>query len=294
MNEKKIFVSGATGFQGGSIAKELLTKGYKVSSVSKNIPTDSNSTIEFTQGGFENQKALQSALSGAYGAVFTFPLIYDLELAKTYTSNFVNAAKAAGVELVVFNTGFDLRSTEIGYIAMDQKIAIKQLLDDSGLKVITLVPDIYIDNLAAHWSIPAVVNDGVLVYPVPNGEAVPWVSHSDLGRYVVAAFDHPELAGETLPIGGNVVSGDQIASAIAEKLGKEVNFIGLTPDVFEENLKPAFGEMAAKEISNLYRFVADNLDYLRKKDFKRTQEILGVTPQSLKDWVASVEWKING
>lgn len=289
---KKVFVSGASGFQGRPTAQLLVAKGYEVVTLKKGTPhgLDLEDNIASVAGGFEDENAINQALKGVEVAVFTLPMVFGLELAQSMANNFVQAAKMNQVELVVFNSSFDLPKANTGFLALDLKVAVKKVLDNSGLNVTTLMPDVYIDNLAAPWSIPLIVEQGILPYPVANGQAIPWISHIDLAKFVVSAIEKPELAGQILPIGGNVVSGDVIAAEISNKLGKAVQFIGITPDDFEKNLIPAFGELAAREVSNLYRYMEQNKDSISSKDFTSTQRLLNVKLQSIDEWVDSVQW----
>ncbi len=76
----KIFVSAATGFQGGSIALQLIKKGHEVTTLSRsegNVPG-----IHVVKGGLENKEALYKALTGVDVAVYTFPLLFNLNVAK--------------------------------------------------------------------------------------------------------------------------------------------------------------------------------------------------------------------
>lgn len=292
MSTKRIFVSGALGFQGKSIAELLVKNGYEVQTLSRN--TDPNSitkgSFKITKGSLEVIDDVREALKEIDKAVFTLPLVFDKNQAVQMTQNFIEAAKSEGIKQVVFNTGFDLPIKEEGLVAMDIKVLMKKMFDDSGLAVTTVVPDIYIDNLIAPWSLPLIMDQAILPYPVKNGQKVPWISHYDLAKFVVSAIEKPELTGQVLPIGGNLYTGEEIAMAISEKIGKNIQFIGLTPDDFEKNLAPSFGPVAAKEISNLYRYVDTHIESLTNKDFKGAQEKLMMQTQSLSDWVESVQW----
>jgi len=292
--KNQIFVSGATGFQGKAIAEVLIENGNKVVTISSTAKENCvlESGLNVISGSIEDRTAISKALKGVQKAVYTFPLIFDIEKAQSYTSNFIAAAEEAGISLVVFNAGFDLPKNDTGLLTMDLKRVIKNLFDSSNLHVITLVPDIYIDNLSAPWSVPVILNEGILPYPITSGEQFPWISHSDLARFTASAIDKPELAGKSFPIGGSLLTGEEIATAIAKKIKKEVNFLGLTPGQFEEQLIPAFGALPALEISNLYRYVADNKEQLISKDFKQSQKVFGVTPQSVGEWVNSIDWSV--
>jgi len=284
----KIFVSGATGAQGGSIANKLILSEHSVVTLSSKENTEV--PVEVIKGDFNSSEAIARALNGVDAAVFTLPLLFDMLLAESYAKNFVAAAKNKHVPLVVFNTSFDLAEKESGMIAIDIKVRIKKIFDSSGLNIITLVPDIYLDNFTAPWSIPVILNDGLLPYPIASESKVPFISLSDLGNYVAAAVIKPNLAGKILPIGGNLLTGEEIAASISSHINKTVHFLSVSPNDFEKQLVPAFGELAAREVSNLYRYVEQNNSELCEKDFKQTQFLLSVRPQSLNDWVESVDW----
>lgn len=284
----KIFVSGATGFQGSSIATTLLKQGHDVTTISRT--KHKKSSIQLYQGDLANSLSLKPALKNTDAAVFTLPLIFDIELAKTYTSQFIDAAISQEVPLVIFNTGFDLPVKTNDYLSLSMKTVVQQLFDSSSLPVITLVPDVYLDNLIAPWSIPVIMEHKIIPYPIASHTKIPWISHEDLARFVAATLHHPELVGKTLPIGGHLLTGEEIAASISDVFGETIQFVSLSPDEFEEQIVPAFGKIAGKEISNLYRYVAEHQSTLIQKDFQKTQELLAITPTSLSDWATTIDW----
>ncbi|MGD1845401.1 MAG: hypothetical protein ACFB10_08415 [Salibacteraceae bacterium] len=66
----------------------------------------------------------------------------------------------------------------------------------------------------------------------------------------------------------------------------------MQPDDFEGQLRPAFGEVTAREIANLYRYLEQNREKLIQKPFATVNELLGVQPQSIAEWVQSVRWSV--
>lgn len=291
MNDK-IFVLGATGAQGAKISDVLIENGNSVITISSksNENPKEKANIEIVIGSLEDKESLTKALKGVGKAVYTFPLIFDMENAISYTNNFIAAAKEANVELIVFNTSFHLSDSDTGFLSLDLKKKINNLFSQSGLNVITLMPDIYMDNLVAPWMKPLIMDQGIIPYPIEEDQKVPWISQNDLGRAVCKALERPNLSGEKLPIGGNIYTGKEIAQEISQKIQKEVHFIALTPDDFEANILEGFGSLAAKEISNLYRYVKENKSKLNSKDFEKTNQLLGLKPESIKDFIASIEW----
>jgi len=76
--------------------------------------------------------------------------------------------------------------------------AVRDALSD--LPLITLEPTVYMDNLLAPWSLPAVVS-GTFAYQAPAEASVAWISHRTLAQAVLAAATAP-LVGQSLRIGG--------------------------------------------------------------------------------------------
>ncbi|WP_281991540.1 SDR family oxidoreductase [Aquimarina aggregata] len=291
----KVFVTGGTGFQGGNIAGALLNEGHQVVTQKRdpNVGVPAMEGIEVVQGGLDSRESLVKAMKGTQAAVYSFPLIFDMELTKTYTANFIAAAKQENVGLVIFNTTFHLSKQETGFLALDLKVAMKKQFDASGLNVITLAPDTYIDNISAPWSVPVILEHKIVPYPIASDKKLPWITHSDLGKYVAKAITKPELAGQTLPIGGSLISGNEITAAISTAIGQGLNFVSMSVNEFEQQLVPGFGEVAAKEISNLYRFIEQNHNEFVDKDYDKANQLLGVQPQSVNDWAESVNWSMS-
>jgi len=68
-----ILVTGATGNQGGAIARQLLSKGYKVRAMSRNPQSDASRVLaahgaEVARGDFADPESLKQALRGVWGA----------------------------------------------------------------------------------------------------------------------------------------------------------------------------------------------------------------------------------
>ena len=72
MNSKMIAVTGATGQQGGAVARKLLADGWKVRALTRNPGKPAAQQLqalgaEVVAGDLENRSELDAAFSGAYG-----------------------------------------------------------------------------------------------------------------------------------------------------------------------------------------------------------------------------------
>ena len=102
--ERLILVVGATGNQGGAVARSLLDRGFRVRGLTRNPQKPEAQALteqgaEVVQGDMEDRSAMERVLEGAYG-VFSVQNFweagYDREVKRGKTV--ANAAKAAGVE----------------------------------------------------------------------------------------------------------------------------------------------------------------------------------------------------
>jgi NAD(P)H dehydrogenase (quinone) len=286
----KILVTGASGYQGAAVVKELTQQGFVVKAMVHH--NDSNLSVEKVQASFDDAASLTKAFEGIEKVYLSFPLIFDEEKLLQFAANIVTAWKAREVKQFVFNTNLPVQNEKIGLIAFDAKLAIENYFDAAGLPYISLRPTLYLDNLSAPFLLPVINANSILPYPVPANKKIAWMSHYDLAKFVAAAFNHPELIGQKFDIGGKqLLSGEEMAASISAIAGRHIQFIPVSPDDFEAQIAPAFGAVTAKEISNIYRFVKDNVAHLQAKDlYEKTLLALPATLQSFEEWAREVNW----
>ncbi|BDD03044.1 SDR family oxidoreductase [Aureibacter tunicatorum] len=287
---KKILVINANGFQGKAIAQESLKAGYEVRGLVRNLPEEKLEGLEYVIGDLNDEESLSSAFQGIDGVVLQFPMAFDENVLSKYVDNIVKAANKSEVSHIVYNSGSIVLNEQEIYGLRNTAQMIESLLREANLPITFLHPRVYLDNLAAPWSVPMMFAQGILVYPIPGNLPISWISHIDLGRFVVAAFGKPELIGESIEIGGPSITGNEIAEVISEVIGQPVNYIAASPDDFEANISPMFGERLAKGISNIYRHLEANPSTY---DFDAKEyEKLGVKPMEFKQWAQNVPWKM--
>jgi NAD(P)H dehydrogenase (quinone) len=285
-----ILVTGASGYQGAAVIKELTQQGFAVKAMVHN--NDSIESVEKVQANFEDAASLTKAFEGIDKVYLSFPLIFDEEKLLQFAANIVTSWKASEVKQFVFNTNLPVQNGKVGLIAFDSKLAIENYFDAAGLPYISLRPTLYLDNLSASFLLPVIQANSILPYPVPANKKIAWMSHSDLAKFVAAAFNHPELIGQKFDIGGKqLLSGEEMAASISAIAGRHIQFIPVSPDDFEAQITPAFGVITAKEIANIYRFVKDNVEHLQAKDLhEKTLLVLPVALQSFEEWAKDVKW----
>ena len=232
-----ILVTGATGTQGGAVARELLNRGYAVRGLTRNPESDrakamSQIGVEMVQGDFDDAVSLAVAMDGAYGvfAVTDFwEHGYDREI--QHGRQLVDAATAADVEHFVF-TSVASADASTGIPHFESKGEIEVYLRDSGIGFSIVRPVEFMDNVRY---IRESVLSGAYFDPRDFGRSHQWIAVSDIGYFVGEAFDNPdEWLGRTLEIAGDQLTIAEFVDALSNAAGVDVHYQQLTWGAYEE------------------------------------------------------------
>src|SRR5215212_8884672 len=112
MNDRIITVTGATGQQGGAVARKLLEDGWKVRALTRDLDKPAAQQLaslgaEIVAGDMDNRAELDAAFQGAYGVFsvqnFWLPDVgYEGEIQQG--ENVADAAHEAGVQHLVYSS----------------------------------------------------------------------------------------------------------------------------------------------------------------------------------------------
>lgn len=283
--KEKILVYGAGGVQGDAVARKLLKEGYTVHTIVRSADKATQlqeQGISAFVGDLSDADSLTSAHDGVSKVFLLLPVDYDPERNRQFIRNTVDAAKHANVKLLVFNTSGSVVDDDTGVIAIDIKRELIAYVKQSGIPSIILKPTFYMEN----FLIPGVVGNQTLAYPVPADSAIAWISMEDAAAYGVYALNHPELAGQTLPIvGPEALTGNQLAEQFSAALDQEIQFYSLPVEAFEGALAPLLGKETAAGLADSYRWVGLNTKLLPQPDQVIDEMRTAVPGTSLLGWV---------
>lgn len=294
-------VYGATGAQGGAVAKAILADGARVrifSRKGKSNPFANNEQVELFIGDFGDAASLKAASQGVAGVYLVLPLNYDRQEVVQWGKNAIDAAVDAQAPVLVFNTSAIVADLPTGSIAIDIKVELEAYLKQARIPSVVLRPTIYLGNLTAPFAAPSIVNQGVLAYPIPAAQRVSWISWEDAAAYAVAALKRPNLAAgkPVYRIGGpKALTGDELATTIGKALGRPVIYVAVPHDQFEAGLNASFGPTVGAAIAGFYQYMTDpaRSDSLNV-DLAAVRAELPVPQTSLEAWANQVPWKILG
>lgn len=246
-------VIGASGAQGGAVARRLVADGRFVRGFTRTGGVPGG--VEAFPGDLGDAGSVREAFAGMTHASVTLPMVYEPGLVARQIGNVIEAARAAGIRRLVYNTGTRLPETDTGVAGFDTRRAAVEALLASGLPVVVVRPTIYLDNLLAPWVTGPLRATGELCFPLPAGLPVAWLSHGDLAEFTVTALTRDGLEGRVLDAGGpEAATGHELAAAF----GPEVRYAEQDVDAFEAGLARALGAATAAGVAGTYRWIAAN------------------------------------
>lgn len=286
-------VLGASGAQGGAVARALLDLGRPVRVLSRKLdgvtPLVADGA-EHVPADLSEPATIARALDGAGSAFVVIPFDTPPEVHARYVDVVLEGLRAAGTPHSVFTLSGPVPTEDTGAGSLDARRAAARRTADSRLPVTTFVPGGYLGNLLGPWVAPAIVHQGQIPYPLPADLQRPWISVEDQAALAVAALDRPDLAGRSFTV-GHKASGGDLAAAVSRALQRDVQWLSLDVDEFAAALVPVIGEPAAGELAKEYRLTAHHpavagapLDY----DAAPRELAVALTP--LAEWARAQDW----
>lgn len=275
-----------TGAQQRAIAEPFAEAGWTVRGTSRSASATPYGPILIADP--DTDDGLAAAFDGSEVVVLTLPQDHRSGAMPRIAGNVAKAAEAAGVQRVVLNMAGTIAEDGAEPLAVDMRAARDALLAGT-VPWVVLQPTVFMDNLLAPWSLPAIAERGVLAYPAPEAAPVSWISHRSLAAYVFTAATHPDAVGRDLRIGGpEALSRTELCTRLGERLGRPVTYQRIPLDGFAAGLDQQFGPPAGQRIASIYARLDAEPDAMAVDP--ASTAFLGVVPDSFADFAARHDW----
>ena len=225
-----ILVTGATGKQGGAVARELLSHGYKVRAMTRRPSQPAAKELaalgaEIVKGDLDEPATLDEALDGVWG-VFAVQNTWEagVEREELQGKRFAEMAKNEGVEHFVYSSvGSAHRRTGIPHF--DNKARIEEKVKALGFpSYVILRPVFFMENWISPWFKPG-LDEGRLMIALKPGTKLQMVAVEDIGRFGLLAFEKDKaLNGRAIDIAGDERTMPETAEILGAALGKKIAF----------------------------------------------------------------------
>lgn len=276
-SKKIIAVFGATGAQGGGVARAILSdrnSGFAVRAITRDVHSDKAKELaglgsELVTADIDDPASMQKALEGAYGAYFVtfYRAHFSPEKERTEAQNMAQAAKTAGLQHVIWSTLEDTRElvplTDNRMPTLMEKYKVPhfdakgesdKFFTKLGVPTTFLRASFYWDNFIYFGAGPKKGPDGkfYLTFPLDD-KKMGGIAAEDIGKCAYGIFKKGrELIGKTVGIAGEHLTGKEMANAMSKAVGQEVLYNNVTPDTYR-----GFGFPGADDLGNMFQFYRD-------------------------------------
>ncbi|XP_050002386.1 nmrA-like family domain-containing protein 1 [Alexandromys fortis] len=260
-NRKIIAVFGATGAQGGSVARSILeNKHFAVRALTRDV--SQKNALAFRDLGAEvvrcdldDAASVEEALKGAHGAFVVTNFWDHLSKEKEVCQGKLVAdiAKRLGLKHVVYS-GLEnvdrLSGGKLKVLHFDGKGEVEEYFWSIGVPMTSVRLAAYFENFLTMWK-PVKTPDGHYTLALPMGDVpMDGISVADVGAVVSSIFASPEeFVGKAVGLTAEALTIQQYADVLSRILGKDIRDAKITPEAYEK-----LGFPGADELANMFRF----------------------------------------
>ena len=228
-SKRTILVTGATGQQGGAVARALLSKGHRVKALTRK--PDSEAARHLAAGGVEvvaGDLADGASVVRATGDVDTMFLMgnsYEAGMEEETRQGILaaDAAKAAGVGHLIYSSVASA-DKKTGIPHFDSKYLVEKHIAGLGIPYTISAPVAFMENTVAPWAIDG-LRQGVYAAALPPTRPLQQITIKDIGAFVAALAERREqVFGKRFDIAGDELSGEQQAKILSETLDRPIRY----------------------------------------------------------------------
>ena len=224
-----IVVTGATGHLGRLVIQSLLTRGVPASEIvglGRQVDKIADLGVATKRVSYDDPESLRAAFAGADKLLF----ISGSEVGKRVEQhrNVVDAAKAAGVGLVVYTSAPKADSTDLKLAG--EHLATERMLAESGLPTVILRNSWYVEN----YSVEQALAHGL--FGAAGEGKISAAPRADYAEAAVAVLLGDGHAGQVYELGGEPFTMAELAAEISRQSGKPVTYTDLGEEKYKEML----------------------------------------------------------
>ena len=227
--KRNVLVTGATGQQGGAVARALLSRGHRVKALTRKPDSDAAKRlvaagVDVEVGDFGDAASLVKAAAGI-DTMFLMGNSYEAGVEAEIRQGILaaDAAKAAGVGHLIYSSVADA-DKKTGIAHFDSKYRVEQHIAGLGIPYTISAPVAFMENTVMPMSI-AGLRQGVHAFPMPPKRALQLVALADIGMFVTALAERRErVFGKRFDFAGDELSGEEQAKVLSQAIGRPFNY----------------------------------------------------------------------
>ncbi|EKZ5285505.1 NmrA/HSCARG family protein [Klebsiella aerogenes] len=241
-NSSLILVFGATGQQGGSVARALINKGWPVRVMVRNPSSPASLALrdagaELVAGNFDDIEVMRGAMTGAYGVFSVQPsspggTVTDDDEVR-YGKTIASLASECGVQHLVYSSGGAVSDRPTGVAHFDTKAEIERHIHTLPIVSTIVRPATFMELLV----MPGFgLDEGQFHFFMQPDGVMQVLAVEDIGKIVAAIYAQPErFKGKTFEIASDVVTGLQLQELFSAAAGRLITYSRFSDAVLTAN-----------------------------------------------------------
>ena len=237
-SERTILMTGATGKQGGAVARALVGQGFRLRAMTRKTEGDAAKAlvelgIDIIAGDLDDPESLVRALDDAWG-VFAVQNTWEhgVEKEEEQGKRIAALARQAGVQHFVYSSvGSAHRETGIPHF--ENKSRVEQTVRNLAFPShVILRPVFFMENLVSPWFL-----NGDKIYTAMDPKTVlQMIAVEDIGRFGARAFtEAARLNRREIDLAGDELTMPEAAAALSRGLGRHIEFVRIPIEDVRKN-----------------------------------------------------------
>ncbi|HJR49373.1 MAG TPA: NmrA/HSCARG family protein [Nitrososphaeraceae archaeon] len=225
-NQRTILVTGATGQQGGSLARLLLQKEHKVYALTRNAQSSSaqdlrNRGANIVKGDLDDSDSLEHAVKDVesvflMGTPFEDGAEGEIRRGKLMT----DIAKKNGIEHLVYSSVANA-DKNTGIPHFESKYKVEQHIKNLGIPHTIIGPTFFMENLLGPG-----LEQGQLALPLSPSTTLQQSALENIAEFSALVLErHKPFLGKRIDIASDEVTGEQATNILSNMLGYTVRYV---------------------------------------------------------------------
>lgn len=283
-SKRNILVTGATGQQGGAVARALLSRGHRVKALTRKPDSEAARQLalagaEIVAGDLADTASVVRAAKDV-DTMFLMGNSYEAGMQEETRQGIIaaDAAKAAGVGHLIYSSVADA-DKKTGIPHFESKYLVEKHVVGLDMPYTISAPVAFMENVVAPWSIGA-LSQGTYAFAMPPERALQLVSLADIGGFVAALAERREqVFGKRFDFAGDELSGEEQAKILSEAIGRPIRY---------QEIPLAVARQQSEDAALMFEWF-DRVGYdvditALRKDFPE------VRWHSFADWARAFDW----
>ena len=226
-NRMNVLVTGATGKQGGHVARLLLKSGHSVYAFTRKADSPAARALaklgaKIVTGDLSDRASVERAVEGV-DAIFAMgtPFEDGMEAETKQGATVADAAKAKGKYLVYTSVGSANKNTGIPHF--DSKWRVEQHIANIGAEAAIIAPVYFMENVIAFGK--QQLKEGLYATPLRPDRKLAQIALDDIAGFTVLALENKgRFIGKRIDLASDDLTGGQVAEILTRVIGKPIKY----------------------------------------------------------------------